>query len=380
MPFAKMKKPLVLKPEELEKLEEIASSRTESHARVLRSKILLAYVKNRSISSIAREVGVSRPTVDRCVDKALAGGIETALTDLKGRGRNPTITAEAKTWVLNVACSKPTEYGYAAELWTLEQLAKHVRQTAPKQGFQELGRANKSTVHRILTESEIRPHKIKYYLERRDPLFEEKMAQVLYVYKQIEQHKARLSTPTETLRQTTISYDEKPGIQAISLIAPDLAPKVGKSPSWSREFEYKRLGTLSFLAGLDLYSGRIIGLVRDRHRSLEFIEFLQKLDAEYPPDWKIRIILDNHSAHTSKQTMAWLKGRPNRFEFIFTPKHGSWLNLVETFFSKMTRAFLRGIRVKTKQELEERIHKYLAEVNEEPVVFRWKYKLDEITV
>ena len=93
---------------------------------------------------------------------------------------------------------------------------------------------------------------------------------------------------------------------------------------------------------------------------------------------KIKMILDNHSAHISKETQQYLKTVPNRFEFIFTPTHGSWLNIIETFFSKMTRSFLRGIRVDTIQELKDRIEKYLQEINEMPVVFKWKYKLDEI--
>lgn len=101
-------------------------------------------------------------------------------------------------------------------------------------------------------------------------------------------------------------------------------------------------------------------------------------DTYYPSDWKLRIILDNHSSHISKETMIWLKGKPNGFEFIYTPKHGSWLNLIEIFFSKMTRAFLRSLRVTSKTNLKQRIEKYLDEVNAALVVFKWKYKLDEV--
>ena len=104
------------------------------------------------------------------------------------------------------------------------------------------------------------------------------------------------------------------------------------------------------------------------------------LNQTYPPGWKLRIILDNDSAHISKETVKWLKAYPNRFEFTFTPKHGSWLNLIETFFSKMTRSFLRFVRVKSKQELKQRIEQYLTQVNEDPVVFRWTYRLEEIQV
>lgn len=118
----------------------------------------------------------------------------------------------------------------------------------------------------------------------------------------------------------------------------------------------------------------------ESHKSDNFIEFLTKLDIEYPKDVKIRLILDNHSAHISKETRTYLDSVPNRFEFVFTPKHGSWLNLIEAFFSKMSRIFLRGIRVGNKEELYRRIYEYIDEVNKSPVVFRWKYKMDETVI
>jgi transposase len=145
-----------------------------------------------------------------------------------------------------------------------------------------------------------------------------------------------------------------------------------------RDYEYKRLGTLSLLAGIDLLSGEAIPLVTETHKSSDFIRFLKILDEKYPEGDKIRVILDNHSAHTSKETRAFLTTMPRRFEFVFTPKHGSWLNMIEGFFSKMTKQMLRGIRVRSKDELRERIYKYFDEVNEVPVVYHWKYKMDEI--
>ena len=130
---------------------------------------------------------------------------------------------------------------------------------------------------------------------------------------------------------------------------------------------------------MNLITGQLHGQVQDRHRSQEFIEHLKCLDAFYPKDTKIKIILDNHSAHVSKETKQYLNTVPNRFEFIFTPTHGSWLNMIETFFSKMTRSFLRGIRVDSINELKKRIKLYLDELNQMPVIFRWKYKLNEIS-
>ena len=117
---------------------------------------------------------------------------------------------------------------------------------------------------------------------------------------------------------------------------PDLPPEPGKHAAFARDHEYKRHGTVSLLAGIDLLTGEVHALVKDRHRSREFIEFLGLLDAGYQAHTAIKLILDNHSAHISKETKAWLAKQPaGRFEFTFTPKHGSWLNLVESFFSKL---------------------------------------------
>ena len=132
------------------------------------------------------------------------------------------------------------------------------------------------------------------------------------------------------------------------------------------------------LAGIDLVSGAVHAIVKDRHRSREFIDFLQILDAAYPAHTAIKLILDNHSAHVSKETKAWLAEQPDgRFNFIFTPKHGSWLNLVEGFFSKLARSVLRHIRVASKQELKDRIMAAMDEINRHPVVHTWTYKLDQ---
>ena len=176
-----------------------------------------------------------------------------------------------------------------------------------------------------------------------------------------------------------LSYDEKPGIQAIASTSDDLRPDEAHS-TISRDYEYKRLGTVSLLAAIDLQTGEAIPLIRDKHSSKEYIEFLKMLDSKYPKGDKIRSILDNLKVHTSDETRRFLATVSGRFEFVFTPKHGSWLNMIEGFFSKMTRQMLRGIRVKTKEELIKRMYKYFEEANEEPVVFHWKYNLDDIDV
>ena len=285
---------------------------------------------------------------------------------------------DAIAWVQNCACQKPKELGYSYELWTYKLLTAHIRRHCVVAGYPGLQKLSRSKLHQILRRGELRPHKVRYYLERRDPGFEAKMANVLHVYKEVEIiNDGLLRGAVRELGMVTISYDEKPGIQALAVTTPDRPPVAGRHPSHLRDYEYKRMGTVSLLAGLDLHSGRVIETISDTHNSADFIAFLKTLDGAYPAHQKIRLVLDNHSAHISKETRGYLDTVPQRFAFVFTPKHGSWLNLIENQFSKMTRTMLRGIRVASKQELIDRIHQYFQEINADPVVFRWKYKMDE---
>jgi transposase len=276
---------------------------------------------------------------------------------------------------------KPKELGYSYELWTYKLLTAHVRRHCVASGHPALQKLSRSKLHKILRQGDIRPHKIRYCVERRDAAFEVKMANVLHVYKEVEiVNEYRRGEAGRTLGMVTISYDEKPGIQALAVTTPDRPPVAGRYSSHLRDYEYERLGTVSLLAGLDLHSGRIIETVSDTHKSADFIAFLKKLDGAYPEHHEIRLVLDNHSAHLSKETRGYLESTPQRFVFVFTPTHGSWLNLIENQFSKMTRTMLRGIRVASKQELIGRIHQYFEEINADPVVFRWKYKMDEVFI
>jgi transposase len=375
---------LALGDEDTAKLRLISASRTEPASRVERARILLAYREDRSFYAVARGLGLHHQTVQRCVERAVAEGPLAALDDRERPGREPTITLEARAWLVSLACRKAKELGYPHELWTTRLLARHVREHGPAEGHACLADLVQGTVCKILDQDEVKPHKIRYYLEERDPAFAEKMAEVLCIYREVKLLKEAAAAankkpgkkPDEAV--AIISYDEKPGIQAIANTAPDLPPAPGMHAALAREFEYKRHGTVSLLAGIDLVTGKVHALVKDRHRSREFIEFLKLLDAAYPTDTAIKLILDNHSAHISKETKAWLAQQPaHRFEFTFTPTHGSWLNLIEGFFSKLARSVLRHIRVASKQELKDRIMAAMDFFNQEPVLHTWTYKLDQ---
>lgn len=370
-----------LSNEEREYLKLQTRARTIQAQTVTRARILLLRADSVSIDAIADKVGLNRCSVMLCLKKFKEGGIENALFDAPGRGRNAEITGEEKAWIINIACQKPIDFGYAAETWTYAKLTSHINKTAEAAGYTRLSTIHKSTVNTILDEADIKPHKITYYCENRDPDFDSKMHNVLLVYKQLEMQfdeSGKLIISEDTPIHV-LSYDEKPGIQAIATTSDDLMPDE-KHSTINRDYEYKRLGTLSLLAAIDLQTGEAIPLVRDKHSSMEYIEFLKLLDDKYPKRDKLRIVLDNLKVHTSEATRKYLATVPGRFEFVFTPKHGSWLNMVEGFFSKMTRQMLRGIRVKSKEELTNRIYRYFAEINEEPIVFHWKYNLDDIDV
>lgn len=362
---------LIIGEENKEQLQHLAKSRKAPVRKAQRANILLRYSEGIPITDIEKQVYVSRPTIYKWIDKALAVGIEEGLKDKYHRPKEPVITEEAKSWVIDLACKKPTEYGYAAEMWTRSALAAHARKYGPEAGHDCLKKAAKATIQRILEGHPLRPHKMAYYLEKRDPEFEQKMAEVLCVYREVNlQNEAGETGGAPSV--ITVSVDEKPGVQAIKNTAPDIMPEPGKQSRVMRDYEYERLGTLSILASLDLHDGHVIAKVHDKHRSREFTSLLKDLDAYYPAESTIRIILDNHSAHISKETMKYLASRPGRFVYVHTPTHGSWLNLVETLFGKMARTFLKHIRVNSKQELKERILLGIKEINDSPVVHRWK--------
>ena len=367
---------LVLTPEEQEQIRQLRDSQTAPWREVQRARILWRYHSGESVAEIARAVKMTRKSVGKWIGKALEMGLAAALKDTYHRPKAPVITEEGKAWVVHLACSKPKDLGYAAELWTRKALAKHVREHAADAGHPSLRKAAKATVQRILAEQPLRPEKMRYYLERRDPDFEAKIREILLVYREVSVQNQNHGGLAPVI--VTVSVDEKPGLRAIANTAPDLPPIPGKHPTVARDHEYKRLGTCSILAALDLHDGHVIGRVEHRHSSREFIALLKDLDNYYPSECTIRLILDNHPAHISQETRTFLATKPNRFKYVLTPAHGSWLNIVETLFGKMARTFLRRIRVKSWEELRDRILRGIEEINADPVVHRWK-KFEALT-
>ena len=365
-----------------EYLRSLIKQRTIQAQVVIRAHILLDKASGISTRNIASTYEMSPTSVQLCINKYKEGGTDRALFDDQRSGRPDEITDDAKVWIIDLACQRPADLGYSQELWTLKNLHKHIQTHAEEAGYPRLTTITKPMVQKILKASDIKPFKIKYYCEKRDPEFDAKKHDILVVYKQVSMQfdeDGNIIIPDDGVMVHTVSCDEKPGIQAIATTGEDLRPTKENGCVYC-DAEYKRLGTLSLLAGIDLLTGESIPVVSETHKSSDFINLLKKLDDMYPKEDVIRIICDNHSAHKSKETRNYLSTCPEgRFVFVFTPKHGSWLNMIESFFSKMTKQMLKGIRVKSKQELADRIYLYFEEVNREPVVYHWTYKMDEIS-
>jgi transposase len=361
---------LCLTEETRARLSSLARSRTAPAHHVERSTIILHLVDQHDVSEVATKLHIDRQRVTRCLRRVMAVGPLEAIDDLPRSGRRPDITEAARTWLIGEACVKAKERGYPHELWTLRLLAAHAREHGPLAGHACLAGLVPSTVHHMLNSQPVKPHRVRYYLQRRDPAFEERKAEVLEVYAAAEMLR---QMPEADRPVVVLSYDEKPGVQAIATTAPDLTPKPGKHATVQRDHEYKRLGTATLSAAVDLVSGVVHHVITQRHRSREFIAFLERLDALYPAGMLICLLLDNHSAHCSRETKRFLASKPGRFELVFTPTHASWLNYVETFFSKLARSVLRRIRVASKAELAERIGRYIEMCNAATVLPRWRY-------
>ena len=298
-------KPLKITEEDKKELESIVRKRTIEYQTAVRAKIILLKAAGEKTDKIAEKTDLNRNSVMLCIKKYKEGGIKKALYDEERQGRNPEITDEEKSIIIDTACKKPKEFGYSAEIWTYSKLTSHINTSAKELGYKRLETISKTSIKRILDASDIKPFRIQYYCEKRDCEFESKMHNILVVYKQLS---LQLETEKDLNEMSihTISYDEKPGIQAISNTNMDL-PVTKEYGTIKRDYEYKRQGTLSLLAGIDLLTGEVFSLVSETHKSGDFIGFLKILDNRYNKEDKIRLVLDNHSSHTSKETMEYLK-------------------------------------------------------------------------
>ena len=387
--MAGVAKKINLTADERERLEALASSRTVAVAVHDRAKMLLLKASGRTNAEVADKMDVHPNTVTLLLRKFREGGVDAALADAPGRGRPAEITEADELWAVEKACVPPRDCGHAAQLWYPALLTRHIRSVAEAEGHPRMATVSETRLRKILRDAKVQPWRVTYYCERRDEEFDAKAHDVLVVYRQLSLCFDEAGevwaecVDAEGRAARAVSVDEKPGIQAIAATGEDRPPvpggdAKGRPATVQRDHEHGRLGTWSLIAGIDLTEGVAHPLVRESHRSSDFVDFLKVLDAHYPRRDSIRLILDNHSVHTSAETQAYLNTVPGRFTFVFVPKHASWMNLIESFFGRMSRQMLRGIRVSTKEELRDRIYAWFEEFNEDPSPYRWTWGIDGI--
>ncbi|MDE0104641.1 MAG: transposase [Bryobacterales bacterium] len=334
--------------------------------------MLLAYADGRSVSWIARRLGTNRARVERCVDKGLRFGALAALEDLPRQRRPGTITPEARAWVVALARARPADVGRGEAGWTTRLLADHVRSHCEREGHPSLVRLSAGTVSKILART--RPRRPEPGRQGgRAPTG--RTAQVLLLCKVLPLARA---APPDCGERGAGAARERLTVLAPCDWQPGMAP--GHPAAEGRDGGHRRPASVTLSAGLDLRTGRIHRAVEERHGSRQFVRFLRRLDRAYPAEIRIRLVLDKRVACVTPATSAYLGTRANRFEFIFAPAQGSWLNLVESVFAHLTSTLLRGIQAESKEQLRQHIEAAIDRLNQAPLASKWPYRLDEMSL
>ena len=332
------------------KLEQIVAAATSPQRLVLRARIVLAAAGGAANAAIARDLGCGVAVVRIWRGRFACRGIP-GLSDKPRSGRPETHGPSARLAVLAVATSVPPD---GESQWSHALIAGHLR---------ERGLAiSPATVGRVLAEAKVRPHKVRGWLNRADdPAFWVRAGQICRLY---------LNPPPGTV---LISVDEKTGIQAKSRKHPQIPARPGRDAR--REFEYVRHGTVSIIAAMNVTTGEVIAERIDNNDSAAFTGFLAMLHQMIPPPLRIHLIMDNGSSHTSAATRAWLAARP-RFSVTYTPKHASWLNIIEQWFGVLTRRLLRRGDFASRDDLEAKITAFTIRHNKNARPYRWSYDAD----
>jgi transposase len=328
--------------EERAALERIVASPRSEQRMVTRASVVLAAADGLPNRQIAGRVGLSVRKVgvwrNRFSEHRLDG-----LRDLPRPGARRRYDHDKRLEVFRTACSEPPE---GETHWTVRSLAESVG-------------IGKSQTHALLTEADLKPHQVRSWLTSLDPNFDTKQADVCGLY---------LAPPENAI---VVSIDEKTSIQAREPIRKELPMEPGKPAR--REFEYKRHGVQALLAALLVHTGEVLGEVYERNTRVEFLDFLNKLEAQIPAGKDVHAILDNLQVHKTPEVTTWLDAHP-RWTFHFTPTHASWLNQIELFFSILTRRLLRRGIFTSQNDLRTQLLAFIDRYNPTAKPFAWTYE------
>ena len=338
---------IVLSNDERKTLTAWSRGRSTPARLVLRAKIVLAAADDKTNESIAAECHTSKPTVGRWRSRFAASRIAGIEKDASRPGRTPAITAETVTRILQKTTQGKPE---AATHWSTRSMAKAIG-------------VGKDTVRRVWAAHGLKPHLTRTFKLSNDPRFEEKLVDVVGLY---------LDPPEHAL---VLCADEKTSIQALDRTQRGLPMHRGRCGTMTHD--YKRNGTTTLFAAIEMTEGRLIGTCMSKHRHQEWIKFLKQIDAETPAELDLHLIVDNYATHKHPKVQSWLK-RHRRFHMHFTPTSSSWLNLVERWFREITDNRIRRGTFRSVEQLIQAIMDYIQQHNRSPKPFVWTAKADEI--
>jgi len=340
-------KRIEIAPGDLAVLDEWANAQTIERRLADRARIVLMAGEGRSADVIAERVGRSAETVRRQRASYERHGLD-GLRDKPKSGRPLTHGQEIRAKLIALACTRPpdTAEGVRRERWTHRQLA-------------DMGGMSESRAHVFLRAADVRPHLTEYWvMSELGPDFDAQAANVCGLY---------LDPPENAI---VVSVDEKTSIAARQPARPDVSPKPGQPTR--RDSEYLRNGTTNLFAALQVHSGTVSGMTAQTRNQFDFIAFLDQLETEIPAGQQVIAILDNLSTHKTDAVRAWLKEHP-RWQMVFTPKHASWLNQVEIFFSILTRRLLKHGQFTGPEDLATQMLAYVEHHNLTAQPFAWTY-------
>ena len=341
---------LALSADQKTELEGLVRNGSSPQRVALRCRLLLMAHEGVANQSIANQLSLSRPTVIALRNTFAQIGL-SAVTGVRKRSRaGKVLTPELEQKILDATLK--TRPGDGSTHWSVRMMASQLR-------------VSRTIVHRVWQRHDVQPHRVEKFKLSNDPHFEERVRDVVGLY----------MNPPE--RALVLCVDEKSQIQALDRTAPILPLRPGLPERQTHD--YKRHGTTTLFAAFNILNGKVIGTCQDRHRSREFISFLNHLEAQLPVDQDVHLIMDNYCTHKSAEVQKWLKPKKRkRFYFHFTPTSSSWLNQVERFFALITGKMIRRGTFRSADELETAIYKWLANWNGQPTPFIWKASADVI--
>ena len=341
---------LALSESQKSQIEALVRDGATSQRVAARCRVILLAHQGEANVSISRQLGLSRHTVLATRSAFAKDGLKSITGVRKRKRQARVLTPELEQRILDTTLK--TRPGDGSTHWSVRTLAKH------------LG-VSRTIVHRVWQRRDVQPHRVERFKISKDPHFEDKVRDIIGLY---------LSPPDRAL---VLCIDEKSQIQALDRTAPILPLRPGLPERQTHD--YKRHGTTTLFAAFNILNGKVIGTCQPRHRSREFVRFLNHLEKELPTDQEIHLIMDNYCTHKSQEVQRWLKAtKRRRFHFHFTPTSSSWLNQVERFFALITGRMIRRGTFLTVHELEKAIYKWLASWNGDPIPFVWKATADVI--